>query len=238
MTNKYIKALGRIPIRIKVAVMLIFTVLVVVLLGYSVLRLVSNDSNLNSFVTISMSDDIKIPKNYRTIIENAISLKILDNVELSDLKIANGVIRDSSYKEEEKGDNSYRSKFIVDVESMHYSFAVEVEWSSKDHDPVDPEIVLACPHYLDAIYKDKKCIAADPISQLKAYLPHYGRVNGIKYAVDLIDISSNNYVKIEAPVCKNDVLLREVEKDAKRWMRGIYLDPNDYTIITTSSCRE
>lgn len=235
--NNIVDTIKYIPKKMKI---IIASVLGMFLLVVIVAVIASNKTVVDKVAPINIADfedATSMPKGYRSEVERSISDIIKKNSETSGLVFSDAIIRDGTYKEEAEGD-AVKARLIVDIDSLHYSFEVEATWPKNvgDGEPVDPDVVIKCPHYLDVIYTDTKCIAQSPQQQLRRYLPHYGRVGDVKYAVDFKRYVDKTYLRIEIPACSNVVLLEEAKESVKKWLKTIYLDPNDYEITTINTC--
>ena len=183
-----------------------------------------------------------VPSSYKNDIRRLI-WKMLEGVDgLEDVSVDDAVVREGSYREERNG-QAVSAKFIVDIESLHYSFEVSASWVSAGDNSSDPTLHVTCPYYTDVIYTDKKCIAASPIEQLRRYLPHYERLsNGALYTAELRKYDSfqthagETYLAVSVPTC-DDKIVEEAATDLRKWLKKIYLDPNDYYIEMIRECK-
>lgn len=229
--------LNNVPLKAKIGAVVALVLAVAILL---VITVASNQTEPQSDTLVNVEnfeDTTTVPDGYKAVIESSIGDMIRSNSGLSTLEFNDAVIRDGTYKETINGDDR-SANFIVDIESLHYSFAVNVSWVDKKNSLKDPDVIITCPHYLDVIYTDKKCIAQSPRTQLERYLPHYGKVRGVKYAVNFQQVVDSSYLRIEIPACNDPALIEEAKTDVKKWIKSIYLDPNDYEIGSINTCRE
>ena len=182
-----------------------------------------------------------VPTNYKTDI-NRIIYKMLASVdELSEVSVEDAVVREGSYSEERSG-SLVSARFIIDIESLHYSFEVDTSWIAGGDNTSDPTLYITCPHYLDVIYTDKKCIASSPEVQLERYLPHYERLSDdILYTAEFRTYDTfqanagEKYLAVVVPTCSKTIL-GEAETNIKQWLKKIYLDPNDYYLEMIQEC--
>ncbi|MDO4746947.1 MAG: hypothetical protein Q4A70_01200 [Candidatus Saccharibacteria bacterium] len=217
------------------AVLSLFIVIVVVTI------IVLNRPILKDDVMVDIGnfeDMTPTPKGYMHLVEKGIGEIINGASNDDELVFADAAIREGSYKESEN-ENEKKAEFIVDIDSLHYSFDVTLSWrkDSGDSEPEDPDILIECPHYLDVIYKDKKCIAQSPQAQLARYLPYYDYVGDKKYAVDFRIFDGEKYLRVEVSTCGDESLRESVIDSIKKWLKTIYLDPNDYKMELIDICR-
>ena len=191
-------------------------------------------------VVIENYDRGETPIGYKDVIQSNIANILVKNGILISANTVDAVIRDGTYNVTVKNDYITRSKFIVDVDSLHYSFEVTVTWpdSIGNKVPEDPDVVIECPEYLDVIYTDTKCIAQEPYQQIKRYLPHYEYLeNGLKYGVSLQKYNERFYLALEAKSCGDKMIEEEVMDSTKRWIKSIYMDPNDLEMMFFDICK-
>lgn len=226
-----------VPLKAKIGAVIALLLVVAIIL---VITIPMNQADPQSDTLVNVEDfedTTSVPDGYKNVIESSIGDMIRSQSDLSTLEFNDAAIRDGTYHERVNG-NDRSASFIVDIDSLHYSFAVNVSWVDKKNSLKDPNVVITCPHYLDVIYTDKKCIAQSPRTQLERYLPHYGKVRGVKYAVNFQQEVDSSYLRIEVPACNDPALIEEAKTDVKKWIKSIYLDPNDYKIGSINTCRE
>ena len=102
----------------------------------------------------------------------------------------------------------------------------------------DPDVTIECPYYVDVIYTDTKCLAQTPEQQVKRYTPHYDKINGIDFAVDSNQYEDKFYLSVEIASCGNTELGKSALDATRKWLKSVYLDPNDYTIELVDICKE
>ena len=177
------------------------------------------------------------PKSYEATISRTIYNAISKAEGTSNLDLGDAKIREESYRETTSSSGSTTAKFIIDIDSVHYSFEVSVIFNNSESDEIDPSVSITCPHYLDVIYKDKKCIAASPIAQVQRYLPYNEYLsNGQKFHAELRNYSGRSYIAVTVPECMNQTQKDEAGQKFRKWLKSIYLDPNDYDIETMGKC--
>ena len=182
-----------------------------------------------------------MPVGYKNVVNKRIGELINENDDSSDLVFSEATIRNGTYKED-VGDSTTKARFIVDIPELKYSFQVEVVWASKtdkNKEKIeDPDVTILCPHYLDVIYTDKKCIAQDPDQQLKRYLPYYEDLeSGQRFGVSMKKFGGEYYVAVEVKSCGDNSIANSAVNATKQWMKSIYLDPNDYVINALDICK-
>lgn len=187
------------------------------------------------------SETANIPVGYRDEIDKRIGVIINEHLENVGLVFSEAVIREGTYQEKE-GEFSTNAKFIVDVPELKYSFQVDVIWSNKtdknEEKTQDPDITIKCPHYLDVIYTDTKCIVQTPEQQLERYLPYYEDLDsGQRFGVSMKKFGGEPYVAVEVKSCGDTSVAERAVNATKKWMKSIYLDPNDYTIKPLDICK-
>lgn len=236
--SRYLEAIKRLPKRTKIGICFVFALFVIVIVGYFIYRKINYPVG-DTLVTVSNYDsNAGIPKDYKDAVNAQITSIVLANTNINELYFTDAVIREGTYEEKTTND-VHSAKYIIDIDSLHYSFLVNVVWAG-DQLTDDPDISVSCPHYMDVIYTDKKCVIQTPIQQVQRYLPHYGRVDNVKYGVTLVSESSINpaYLQVEVPACGDASLFEKAVDDTKQWLKKIYLDPNDYSIQTKNVCKE
>lgn len=181
-----------------------------------------------------------VPLSHQTAILKSIWSAIDSDNDFSGIIYEDAAIRDNSYTET-ISNGITTANFIIDIESLHYSFAVLAHWSNNSSS--DPDVHISCPHYLDVIYTNTKCVAQSPLDQLRRYLPHYENLsNGELYDVKLRTYDNfqahagEQYLAISAKACGNSAILDEALSNTKAWLKSIYLDPNDYYLEPIDSC--
>lgn len=192
---------------------------------------------------IANIDDVSesMPFGYKNVVKRMLSEIINDNTATAGLVFSEAEIREGTY-EEIIGDSSVDAKFIVDVPELRYSFQVEVIWPAKvgknEEKIEDPNVTIKCPHYLDVIYADTKCIAQTPEQQLERYLPYYEDLDsGQRFGVSMKKFGGEPYVAVEVKSCGDSSVAEKAVNATKKWMKSIYLDPNDYTIKSMDICK-
>ena len=197
-----------------------------------------------SLVRVDNFAETHVPDEYQTIISKAIQNILASNDESTSVSFSDGVIREDSYQEY-SNETSTSAKFIIDFDSLHYSFQVNTSWMRNNISTDDPEIVISCPHYRDVIYTDKKCIASSPQAQLSRYLPHYEYITRAKVKLSVSERkydsfqknAGGSYLATELKACGNQSLKESAETAVVSWIKSIYLDPNDYKIEVIDTCR-
>ena len=222
----------------KIAIISFISIMILIIIIAIVIKL-TPEPVYNSRVTVDNFSEISdLPNGYKRYIQDNIGNILKNSSAIDEAETADAIIRDGSYEEESSG-SMIKSEFIIDLESLQYSFAVTVTWpagTNLDQKITDPDVSISCPHYLDVIYTGTKCIAESPTAQLEHYLPHYDRIDGVKYAVIANQYTGKSYVDIEISACGNTELLNSALSSTKKWLKSIYLDPNDYDIKTTDIC--
>lgn len=195
-----------------------------------------SDSHIN---VTNLSKDISLPRAYLENIQKTIWYRLSSELDLSGAHYEDAVIREGSYSESTSGD-IVSAKMIIDLEALHYSFAVTYSYNKKSRVYDDPNITITCPHYTEVIYKDKKCIATTPDIQLERYLPHYDYLPGTdtKYAASFKKNGGSSYLAVEVASCGNQAIKDSAVSSVKSWLKSIYLDPNDYKIDTLDVCKK
>ena len=215
-------AIGLFPVLILIAIITVFVFT----------RTPEVDNNVK---VADFSDISDAPQNYKNETEQRIWNYIRSNDYFSDASDFEAKIREGTYKKEEvKGE--VQESFIVDIDALRYSFDVKMKWSKNRNIKEDLNISITCPHYLDVIYPDTKCIIDSPMQQIKRYLPHYGKVNGVKYAVSYKKFNDTEYLQVEVPACGDSALIEKVDDSINEWIESIYLDPDDYTTRIADIC--
>lgn len=188
---------------------------------------------------VNFSDMTNAPVGYKKVIQEKIWPIIKEAENLGDDVNVVTTIRGDKFKEERKNNNIVTTNFILDVEQFHYSFDVSMSWRTDTEETLnDPTVIIRCPHYLDVIYTDKKCIAETPIEQLKRYLPHYEYLsNGSKVAATMKNKNQKSYLNIEVDACGNQVLKDEATQVMRKWMESIYIDSGDIDIEIFDTCK-
>ncbi|MDO4986939.1 MAG: hypothetical protein Q4E46_01295 [Candidatus Saccharibacteria bacterium] len=191
----------------------------------------------NPIIITNFSETTTAPDSYLTYVSKNIYDLIEATEQTNNSNLGDAIIRAGSYRESVSKTGGKTASFIVDVESYHYSFEVTMTWDDSSAQSADPNIDIVCPHYMDVIYKDKKCIAANPYSQISRYLPHTEYLSdGRKYTVELRGYSSRTYLAVIVPECQNQSMKDEATANFKKWLKSIYLDPNDYDIEAMGKC--
>ncbi|MBQ2660973.1 hypothetical protein IJF93_02780 [Candidatus Saccharibacteria bacterium] len=227
--------------RVGVVTFLLFDLIVIVV---AVVILTRPAPGEDSHVEITNFDEVAaVPEDYQTNVQNLIWKAIESNDVFKDVVFTDAVVRADSYNEVTNGE-VVTAKFIVDIESMHYSFAVTASWQKGNTNVDDKSIYVECPHYLDVIYTDTKCIAMTPEEQVGRYLPHYDYVgDGRLLSVTMRQYDTfqeragEPYLAIEVNACGNESLLEAGKTATVKWLKSIYLDPNDYYMETLDVCR-
>ncbi len=222
------------PMVVKVSVFLFFVLAIVIIIAAIVFSV--SPSVKSNIDVVGFSNIVDAPKAYQDDLEQKISNMIKENDYFDDDFKYEAKIREGTYKKSEK-DKTVTEKFIVDIDQLHYSFDVSIVWPEGKSVKEDYNISISCPYYTDVIYTDTKCVVETPYQQIKKYLPRFGRVDGVKYGVSLGQYNNEYYLKVEISACGNNTLLEDAKKDANKWIKSIYLDPNDYTIETVDICK-
>ncbi len=216
---------------ILLAFILIITISIIAIFPHS------NPAEENPITITNFSETTTAPQAYRNYISRVLYNKIASAEGTSNLDLSSAKIREGSYQETVSSEDAKNATFIIDIESVHYSFEVNLVFTNTFADTEDPHVIITCPHYTDVIYTDKKCIALTPVEQLQRYLPHYERLsNGELYSAELRNFPGRTYVALIVPECKNQSMKNEATTDFKKWLKSIYLDPNDYDIEAMGKC--
>lgn len=198
----------------------------------------------DSHVEVENFDDITaVPEDYQVDIQKLMWQAIEVNSALDGIVFTDAQIREGSYKEV-VNDKTVSAKFIIDVPSMKYSFAVSASWSEGNTEVDDKSIKVGCPYYLDVIYTDTKCIAESPIEQVERYLPHYDYVGGDrlvsveKRKYDIFqEHASEPYLAVSVKACADAGLMNAARDATVQWLKSRFLDPNDYYMEVIDTCR-
>ena len=221
-----------------------FLVLVVAILVVALVNLLKPEPIMDTHVEVeNFSEETGVPEGYQVNIEKLMWSAIESNNAFDGTVFTDAKVREGSYNEVVNGD-SVTAKFIIDIPSMKYSFAVTASWTKNRPDMKDPSIYVECPHYLDVIYTDTKCIAVTPVEQVQRYLPHYDYIEGgrlVSVELRQYDVfqehAGESYLAINVDACGDTKLLETGKNVTVKWLKSIYLDPNDYYMEVLDTCR-
>lgn len=221
-----------------------FLLLMIMVVVVSVIMLLRPRPVEDTHINVTNFEElVQVPEDYQTNIQKLMWRAIEASGVGDNVVFADAVVRDGSYSETTRGD-VVTARFIIDIESMRYSFAVEANWSKTNPNVDDQNIHIECPHYLDVIYTDTKCIAATPIEQVSRYLPHYEYLDGgqmMNVTMRKYDIfqehSAEPYLAVEVNACGDDGILSSGKNKTVQWLKSIYLDPNDYYVEVLDTCQ-
>lgn len=214
----------------------IFLLIIVVAIAALLIPKITN----TYLVAIDNYDEtINIPEGYYDVVQKNIQNIFVQNGAMDIPTYQDASVREGSYKEK-RSDNIVVSDFIIDIESMQYSFKVKVVWVAGESAILnDPDVTITCPDYTEVIYTEKKCIAETPIQQIKKYLPHTLEIEGglePTFWIDLKKKMNSFYVSVAIRTCGDKQLEEKAVKETKKWIKSRFLDPNDYEIKTTDVC--
>ena len=220
----------------KIFVSIIFLVIVGIII-FSIVQITRPSIVEKASIAITnFAETTDAPQNYYTYISDSIYNLIESKTGIEASSLQDAIIREGTYHEQVTA-NGKTATFIIDADSLHYSFEITMTWNESSVDQSDPDINIKCPHYVDVIYKDKKCIADDPYGQLERYLPHTEYLSdGQRYTVELRSYASRTYLAVIVPECMNQSMKDEAISNFKKWLKSIYLDPNDYDIEAMGKC--
>lgn len=232
------------PTKSKVVVTLgligILLIIVISIVGIlMVAGVFEDDTHIN---VVNESEIEEVPKDYKNSMLKTIWAAIESSNDITGVEFEDAVVREGSYNSSAE-DGLTVANFILDIEALHYSFDVTATWREGVDSGKDPDIQVRCPYYLDVIYTDTKCIAQSPIEQLERYLPHYEYLrDDLMYSVELHKYDSfqehagEQYLAVRVKACKNAELLDRAVEETKKWIKSVYLDPNDYYWEPIDSC--
>lgn len=231
---------GSIQAKAGVIIFCIFNLVIIIIAIVNLLApILKEDYNVQ---VANFDETTNVPKDYQEYIQKLIWKKIENNMDISGVVYEDAKVRDSSYQEETEGE-VVTASFIIDIEKLRYSFAVAVRWNTNKKSIVDPDIQITCPHYLDVIYTDTKCIATTPAAQISRYLPHYETIpDGKKISINFRvyefyqAYAGEQYLAVEVKACQNAETISLAKSAAINWIKSIYLDPNDYHMEIVDSC--
>jgi len=221
-----------------------FLALVLVIIVVAIVVLVTPGPVEDTHVEVANFEEAtEVPDDYQTNIQKLMWGAIESNDALNNVVFTDAEVRKGSYSETTSGGATI-AKFIIDVPSMRYSFAVTASWADGNVDTEDKSIYLECPHYLDVIYTDTKCIAATPIEQVERYLPHYDYVSDgklvsvMKRKYDVFqEHAGEPYLAISVNACGDAGVMEAARNVVVQWLKSIYLDPNDYYLEVLDTCQ-
>jgi len=174
----------------------------------------------------------EIPDYYENMISDTIWSAVQDKVTMKEDDLLDVTIRDNTITN--NGDGSFRA--IVDIESLHYTFVVNLYFYEEPKPQASNNISISCPTKDEVIYKDTKCPLGTPLEQLEQYLPL-----DLSTPDHLINVRLEANATGRAPVvyvnaCGDQNLIAEGEKLFKKWLKENYFDPNDFNISSSGIC--
>lgn len=227
---------------IAVSIIASVCLILVISIGVLISRIKPAVPDYNPVEITNYEEATNAPSIQRTMISQHLYDLILEAEGTSNLDLTSAKIREGSYRET-KEDNVTRARYIIDIEPLHYSFEINTSWTGGRADSEDPDVSISCPHYIDVIYKDKKCIAETPEQQISRYLPYNEYMsNGEKFHVEsrvydnFQEHAGEQYLAVIVPRCRDEAAKAEALTIFKKWLKSIYLDPNDYHIEAMGKC--
>lgn len=206
--------------------------------------LINSNSFKSEHIRIdNFSATTSAPDDYRKYIEETIwnTIKDQQGITKDDLKTA--TIREGSSSEDTNGD-IVSTSFLVDIESLHFSFRVNFLWNKKQSKtPSDPTISVTCPSADEIIYDDFVC-PIDASIAIKNHLPHEEVLkDGTQINLTLEKYApyqnhaGESYLSVSLPTCNNYDQLLEAKDLTKSWLDSLHLDYSNLRIeISCSNC--
>jgi hypothetical protein len=168
-------------------------------------------------------------------------LQKLDNIPTEE--ISNAKIREDSFSEQ-TSDDIVVTSFLVDLESLHYTFRITFNWDQKAKQASkDPAISINCPTPEEIIYPDTKC-PLEITLQLRNYLPHEEYLSdGTQINLTLQryatyqNHANETYLDVSLPTCNNYEQLLEAKNITQKWLNSLALDSSNLRIeVSCSNC--
>lgn len=190
---------------------------------------IQNLDEINS--SLSSSDQKRIEDRLLLVLKNSEYFK---NVDINDI-----YIRPESYHEENI-DGITEISFLVDIDSMKVTYAVDLLSSPNNSEYFD-DVIVNCPKFNETKYPETVCHGMNGSSDdINLNLPYTSTIDGHEFTVfmrdDFYDVPVlETYIP---DICFNVELGEKAEAEVLRWIKDdLYLNPDDYLTYTpTFSC--
>lgn len=191
----------------------------------------------------NFSEITSAPDEYRKLIEDTIWNTIQNHSEITQKDLSNATIRKGSSSEDTDG-NLVTTSFLVDLESLHYTFRVTFFWNnSQKKVPSDPTISVTCPSADEIIYDDFVC-PIDASLAIRNHLPHEETLKDgtqINLTLKRYDTYQNHagesYLAISLPTCNSYNQLLEAKNLTEKWLGSLHLDASNLRLeISCTNC--
>lgn len=163
------------------------------------------------------------------------TIKTIDGTSRTD--VDNAVVRANSFSESKKN-NTTTTSFLVDLDSIHYSFKISFTWkTTPDKDFSNTTISLKCPDKSEIIYTDTACPASVSKNQVEDYLPHEEQLDSdtkVSLSAKRYDsyqkYPNERYILAQVNSCTSkDTISRALSK-VNDWIKSLYINPDDLHI--------
>ena len=217
-------------------VVVLFIVMCILVVALAIISNIKDQERAPGVPITNFSEVSDAPGEYQINTEQLIWMLTEQNGNVEDLSQYSATIRDGSYSEE-TDKKTKRAHFIVDIEELRYSFEVTMSWLEGRTKKEDLYVKVQCPYYTDVIYTDTKCAAETPEMQIKRYLPHNEYLdNGTLVHVEESSVGRGHRLLVKVEACRNQGVIDAAMKRTVKWIKSIYMDPDDFTIESYDTC--
>lgn len=217
-------------------VVVLFIIMCILAVVLAIITNIKEQEKAPGVPIVNFSEVSDAPEEYQINTEQLIWMLTEQNGDVEDLSQYSATIRNGSYSEE-TDKKTKRAHFIVDIEELRYSFEVTMSWLEGRTKKEDLYVKVQCPYYTDVIYTDTKCVAETPEMQIKRYLPHNEYLdNGTLVHVEESSVGRGHRLLVKVEACRNQGVIDAAMKRTVKWIKSIYMDPDDFTIESYDTC--
>lgn len=145
--------------------------------------------------------------------------------------------KDSFTENKENGVTS--THFLLDIDSLKMTYAVDFAWSKDKKKILSDSIVVNCPPISEMKYPETKCYGMyNNTSSPELYLPYTAFTDDgqIKYQVTL---SEDLYIiNIYTNACNDKSLENEYKEEALKWLKSTPINYQNYSLYYNNVCKE
>ena len=216
---------SRLPIIIIASIVF---VLIVVVLAVVILRIIDDKEKV--YLVDDSNQLSEVPGQTRDSIERKLCLSLKDSFGLSDCAGVVGDVRADSlgYYYDDSGLLSV--EFLLDVDSLERTYAIESWWS--DFVEVPDDVSINCPKKEDSKYPGQECLANDTVyGPLDSYLPATLELDSgeeVTVLYSYYNDDGDTVLRIDVNNCGKQSIIDSAKKAVEEWLVSNEFNPDDY----------
>lgn len=247
MLNNFVNFYHNLDKKFKVIFWVIFADLLIII-AIAILFFIYRLNNEPNNITITNWNDYasEVPVDYKKATEQGIThiLTAYNNISIETKSDA--VIRPQSYYAAKVPNSSnIKVSFLVDIESLQYSFEVKYTYNSSLKKTNDLQVIVSCPYSSDIKYTNTRCRSSNnPFNEALKYLPYTSKLpnSSAKVTIKNQTYGSNGkhpnsqYLAVSVNSCDNSAIIEEGKTFIQSWLKERYLDPSDFYYEVFNTC--